>query len=307
MNKSINFYVIGAQKAGTSWLYQRLKELPEFELPPVKQLHYFDRDKKYNSPNKLSKTKLSARLFDIKWLAKAKLITFMTFLKGKFKMSRWYFKWFFGNFNDTWYVSLFSTFKGLTGEITPSYSMLEEEDIAHMAQLAPDAKILFILRNPTDRAWSHYRYDTRKIANFDISKVTADQIMEFINSEEQELRNNYSETIRRYCKYFKKEQILIGFYDAISQQPIAFLEDVVSFFGGDASKVEALCKVEARVNVSKKIDMPIAVKEALDKKYTQSIQQLNNDLGSYTSHWLSQLGTDQTVAPPSGLAPTVRL
>lgn len=37
-----DFLVIGAQKAGTSWLYRNLKYHKQVWLPPVKELHYFD-------------------------------------------------------------------------------------------------------------------------------------------------------------------------------------------------------------------------------------------------------------------------
>jgi hypothetical protein len=34
--------VIGAQRAGTTWLYYHLYKHPEVWLPPIKELHYFD-------------------------------------------------------------------------------------------------------------------------------------------------------------------------------------------------------------------------------------------------------------------------
>ena len=37
-----DFLCIGAQKAGTTWLYDNLKKHPDLGLPDVKELHYFD-------------------------------------------------------------------------------------------------------------------------------------------------------------------------------------------------------------------------------------------------------------------------
>ncbi|MDY7079448.1 MAG: sulfotransferase [Chloroflexota bacterium] len=39
-----DFLGIGAQKAGTSWLYENLRHHPELYLPEPKELHYFDWD-----------------------------------------------------------------------------------------------------------------------------------------------------------------------------------------------------------------------------------------------------------------------
>jgi hypothetical protein len=37
-----DFLCVGAQKAGTSWLYHQLTLHPDFWMPPIKELHYFD-------------------------------------------------------------------------------------------------------------------------------------------------------------------------------------------------------------------------------------------------------------------------
>ena len=41
--KGPDFLVIGAQRAGTTWLHRVLRQHPSLWLPPVKELHYFDR------------------------------------------------------------------------------------------------------------------------------------------------------------------------------------------------------------------------------------------------------------------------
>ena len=38
-----DFIGIGTQKAGTTWLYDMLAQNPSVWLPPLKELHYFDR------------------------------------------------------------------------------------------------------------------------------------------------------------------------------------------------------------------------------------------------------------------------
>src|SRR3954471_8486885 len=38
-----DFLCIGAQKAGTGWLYEQLRSHPDFWMPPLKEIHYFDR------------------------------------------------------------------------------------------------------------------------------------------------------------------------------------------------------------------------------------------------------------------------
>ena len=289
MSKAINFIVIGAQKAGTSWLYQRLRELPDFSMPPEKQFHYFDRSTAYKSPNKLNKSKLISRIFNLKWFIYSNGRIALTLFDGRFRDALWYFKFFYGTYNDAWYLSMFKNYKGITGEVTPDYSVLTTEDIAHMYKVAPDAKIIFILRNPIDRAWSHYRYDTRKIPNFNIDQVTAEEMLKFIDSPLQEKRSDYLGTIERYTQFYPKDQILLCFFDGIKDQPFTFLEEISEFVGGDKSLVREHCKVEQRVNVSKKFSRPEHVTNTLYKKYTPIINELAAKYGQYANKWKAKL------------------
>src|SRR5262245_10957802 len=43
-----DFLCVGAQKGGTTWLYWQLDSHPDFWMPPVKELHYFDKPKRTN-------------------------------------------------------------------------------------------------------------------------------------------------------------------------------------------------------------------------------------------------------------------
>src|SRR5438477_9875293 len=37
-----DFLCVGVHKSGTTWLYQQLDSHPDFWMPPMKELHYFD-------------------------------------------------------------------------------------------------------------------------------------------------------------------------------------------------------------------------------------------------------------------------
>ena len=43
VGKGPDFLVIGAQRAGTTWLHRVLRQHPSLWLAPVKELHYFDK------------------------------------------------------------------------------------------------------------------------------------------------------------------------------------------------------------------------------------------------------------------------
>ena len=188
MNKNkINFVGIGAQKSGTSWLFKQFGKSNQIDLPPIKELHYFDRSKNYNSPNILAETKLSNRLYNLKWTAKA-----LIEIKKNKQNRQWYKKWFFSDFTDQWYLSLFANLTKCKGEITPAYAILNEEDIARMSQLlGQETKIIFMLRHPAERAWSSYKYINRlkNYASDDFEHAKA-----YMYSDYQISRTQYQKT-----------------------------------------------------------------------------------------------------------------
>jgi hypothetical protein len=232
MNQAeINFIGIGAQKAGTSWLYNNLHKLPDFDLLPIKELHYFDRDTRYPSPNKLSETKLYRRLLSRTWTKRFVKEIFTALSKRDFNRVKWAIKFSLANYDDAWYLSLFSDLNGIKGEFTPSYSILEVEDIQRMYALAPGEKLLFILRNPNQRVWSAYRYSKGKDKDFSFNETTSD-ILKYMYAEGQLKRSDYLSTLANYTKIYPEEQILICFYDAINDCPEKLLREVVQFLAG---------------------------------------------------------------------------
>ncbi len=302
-HSTIHFWGIGAQKAGTSWLFHYLSKIPEFDIPPFKELHYFDRSPEYPSPSRLSRTKLSERLTKKLYLKKAYWAISRALGKGDFRSVKFYFKWFFSNYSDEWYLSLFDQYKGITGEITPSYSMLKKEDIAKMYAMSPNAKLILMVRNPVDRAWSHYRHTKRAEKNFQLENESPEDIINFFESDDQSLRSDYMRTLENYSHVFPKEQILIGFYDAIIEDPSGLLLGITKFFG-----VDSIPEIESKVvHKSIEVDCPDEVYEYLKQKYFLQIKGLADKYGGYFSKWHHDLyGSDESLLTAE-LSPTLRL
>ena len=290
---TINFWGIGAQKAGTSWLYYNLSKTPGFAIPPVKEFHYFDRDTKYPSPNILSVTRVKDRITSMAYLKRAAKSIGSGLLKGNMKHVAFAFKWYFSDYSDEWYKSIFAPFKGFKGEITPSYSMLSKEDISRMYAMAPDAKLILMLRNPVDRAWSHFRHTKKRIKGFTLDRVEESDIIAFMQSEGQELRSDYVRTINNFTSVFPKEQLLIGFFDAIIDAPEQLLEEVIQFISSSNETEEELKKswkdddsaTKKVVNKSIELDCPPAVLALIKEKYHDMILDLANQYGGYFNKW----------------------
>lgn len=276
-----DFICIGAHKSGTTWLYHNLRKHPEFWLPPVKELHYFDRSKVYPSPNKLSQTFLMQRLKDKQWRDKAIMQVRRALRQRDLIRARWYARYHFRNYSDRWYRSLFRGASGITGDITPSYSILNEEDIQRMQEIAPKAKLIFLLRNPIDRAWSMMRGLIKHNRMLDLEDFAA--FKDRIDSPAQALRSDYCRTIDLFSKYYPSSQFLIGFFDAIVRDPKGLLEAIYEHLG-----VEEYIFPDGftlKINASKPVECPEEFRDYLVQKYSEPIKILAARYGSYASEW----------------------
>ena len=149
-----DFLIIGAQKSGTTWLHRNLQAHPQVWMPKEKELHYFD--EKLGANTSLRSKLWGERAMDERWRRQVRR---QIGRYSKFSLAdiAWDLKYFLGSWNDAWYASLFTQGAGKTvGETTPDYSVLGRKQIAHVHEIMPQAKIIFMMRNPIERAWSQF-------------------------------------------------------------------------------------------------------------------------------------------------------
>jgi hypothetical protein len=282
----IDFLGIGAQRAGTTWLWRSLRAHPQIWTPPEKELHYFDRSPRYASANLLASDSLGARLFsrrpqdrEFRRNCRGKLSSIIR--QRDWAQLQWYCRYYFGRRNPEWYLSLFSgNSKRLRGEITPAYSMLERGDVARIRWLFPGLKILFLLRNPVDRAWSHLRLEWtegRLRSIDDLAEVRA-----LLEHPGLTLRNDYLRTLNIWESEFPARQLFIGFYDDIVTRPNVLLRDVFRFLEVDDSVAPAQTSA---ANPSKKREIPPELEDYLVSKYTPLLEYLAARFGGHARCW----------------------
>jgi len=175
-----------------------------------------------------------------------------------------------------------------TGEITPAYSILASEDVARIHHINPRLKIIFMLRNPIDRAWSEVRFQVENGRLLDSERASIDHVAR----PTQTLRSDYERTLEVYLEHFSTRQILVGYYDAISADPMGLLESVFAFLGVNAPSLpkDAL---DRRINASPPRKMPPAVRDQLIQRYEPAMQRLSDRFGGYCSLWLHELRREQ--------------
>ena len=310
------FLGIGAHKAGTSWLYKQLCKHHEIWMPPVKELHFFDRSLRYPSPNNLATSSPIKRIFGSKSRERKNVIAgsrklISNIKRRNFNTALWWWKYTFGYYNEEWYSKLFSQsgkYKSC-GEITPAYSILSKDDIAKIKVANPNIKIIFMIRNPIERAWSAIRSMVNR-GVLDISLDSDTEIIAELKSKGLILRGDYERTLDNYLSIFGSHQLLICFYDAIQCDPIGLMSGITKFLEITSYNLDDIDS-KTRINASPAHKMPYQVKEYLVETYSPLCKIIAERIGGYATTW--DMGNDVDSIKPHyksvklQLPPTVHL
>lgn len=241
--KATMVYGIGAQKAGTTWLYETLQQSPECHFSNFKEVHYFNviAGKK---PDLVQTGRLdnlrhfAAKLSDAPTPENRRALAAIRKLASGLQI-----------YTDppgqhTSYVKLLREgYRGqkLICDITPAYATLQRESFAEMARIGR-AKFVFILRDPVGRMWSQVRMAVTAMLGAEVDTPTFDaacltRVRDL--SRDGQLphvaRANYRRTLRDLEAEVPADRIHVLFYEDLFSQ--AALDRLCTFL--DIAPLEA--------------------------------------------------------------------
>ncbi|MDO8410606.1 MAG: sulfotransferase [Phenylobacterium sp.] len=172
MEPKVDFIIIGAQKAGTTALFDYMGEHPQIGLSDVKEVHFFDDEARdWDAPD-----------YD----------AYHAHFNLADRSRRW-------------------------GEATPIY-LYWKNSIERIAAYNPRARLIILLRDPVERAWSHWKMEFARGAEtnpfawcirqgrarlFDADPWGFHREFSYVE------RGFYGEQIARVLAHFPAEQLLI--------------------------------------------------------------------------------------------------
>jgi len=258
------FLSVGAMKAGTTWLCERLKDHPEISFTPEKEIHYFahqngifDLLSQENRVKKFFNFFEAQNGFDLQF-----------FLKQTTEIE-WYARYASAtDLEDSWYQWLFS-FKAPQAKYCADFcnlnSQLDASGWRHVRRNCRTLRVVYTLRDPFERAWSHFKFH-----------------METINREE-EIKDNfayfkelceqpwfwqfalYDEAIERLKQSLAPEELMIVYFEDFRSHETKTLNELCQFL--DISpKGLAPSPTDKKVNPSLDIPIPSEFAEYLHER-----------------------------------------
>ena len=150
---------------------------------------------------------------------------------------------FFASKNDKnydkgidWYRSLFSKAEPhqVCGEASGRYTHWPHfpETSARIAQVIPSVKLIYIMRHPVDRAYSHYAQHIKYNQNIKQQLEVKETFEENIERDSYVLdASNYMQQIEQYLQFYSKDQFLFLLMEDLIQQPADMLRQIYQFIG----------------------------------------------------------------------------
>lgn len=144
-----------------------------------------------------------------------------------------------------WYQSYFPSgeaeqFQAI-GEVTPDY-LATPEAPARIHALLPGCRLVAILRNPVDRAWSWYLHARR-------SRNEGRDFARFIEEDPAALSGGlYHQHLQRYLALFPRQQLLVLIYEELVENPGRELGRLAAFLGVGMIWSDPAALLHERVN-----------------------------------------------------------
>lgn len=269
---------------------------PDVWTPPLKELHYFDRRAKEPSfmaplARLLAKQQHAEDWYP--WVWQYQLQTRLSVHRKWLDPGNllWDLRFFARSPSDRWYASLFDDGKGkTTGEVTPQYSIVENEGVARIHHLMPNARIILLMRNPIERVyaasvWRLHLLIARGLLKGQTLETTSEhQLFEGFDNPEIVAETSYLQILHKWQQFYPDDQIFVGFLEDIHFHPVRLLRHIYKFLGVDPSYAQKALK--RKVNARSPQEMPASAATHLARRYHEDLALLSERFGGYASFWL---------------------
>ena len=281
-----HFIGIGMPKSGTTWLDSAIRHHPGLWMPPVKELHFFDDYFHHVRQGDASRYFSSGSFSRNRW---------RRYLRSESKralrhpsVAAWAWRFLAAERNFDNYARLFAPAAGrVCGEITPAYATLGAASIATIRDRFPWLKIVLLLRNPAERAWSHAKMDLAARQQREVKDIPAHELVRYLFEDANvEARARYATILSNWTAAFGRERIFVGLYDEVCSEPLALLRRLFAFLGLDPD-VPLPKEVSEVVLRGKEGRIPPELLQRLSAQYSEEVAQLAValDRPSLASDW----------------------
>ncbi len=187
------------------------------------------------------------------------------------------------------YAAIFEPGRGkIKGELTPRYALLPSVRIRLIQRIMPKVKLIFILRNPMERAWSQAVMNLATQRQRQVQQVSRQEFLDHFRSPGSLARGMYSRILERWERYFAPSQWFIGLFESISQRPEALLDALLSFLGAPPPANYQDYPLRQIIRKGDGPPLPEPYRQVLTEMYEHELRKLQARYGDAIRAWRDQ-------------------
>ena len=282
-NKIENLFLsVGAMKAGTTWLYEQLKEHPEIYFTPRKEIHYLA-----NTVGIENQTGYRRRLQQSKQFIKSVCDSDLSLLPKHIEKLAWYSEFAREkDINNEWYVNLFrfNPDQKYCADFSNLYCQMEKNGWDNARKTTKNIKVIYTLRDPIKRLWSHYKFHMLFVgreeesidAGFKNFKELLDKHFFWINTE-------YSKNYELLKKNLNDDELMLLYFEDFRKEPKKRLRAIEDFLGIEHMLLRDE-KLNKQTNKTKEYDLPAEWLEYMKIKLEPQILEMK-EKGIWHNSW----------------------
>lgn len=275
------FLSVGAMKAGTTWLYEQLRNHPEIYFTPEKEIHYFANV--MGIENQLSHR---ARILKLKAVMERYARGNPAFISQNLDEIAWYAKYARSRtISNDWYVGLFSDANHrVCADFSNLYCQMDDLGWSNVRQSTAQVKVIYTLRDPIDRLWSHYKFHLKWTGRED--EVLSLGVDEFINTLDKSyfwINAQYHKNYSSLRRNLNDDELMLLYFDDFRADPQRKLNDVQDFLGVQRMPVD-VAGLGRKVNRTKEIPMPPDWRILAFRKLREEIDLMRSS-GLWREEW----------------------
>lgn len=213
---------------------------------------------------------------------------------------------FFGNncleHGLSWYEATFQPSSdnpnpGIRGDISPWYARLSRRSVAAVHRVLPDARLILVIRNPIDRAWSHALMELALWGERPLEQISSGGFIRRCERIRQIRFGDYERILDHWLAYYPAEALFVETYDRMSGDSGGYLRDVLEHIGADPDWTPATDQLgkkhwsigEATSGQSDKLPMPDFVRWYLAMRWLEPTRRLNLRLNGRVESWVREM------------------
>lgn len=275
-----NFLIIGAARSGTTTLHYVLGQHPQIYMSPNKETNFFSF---YCNDGQVPQV---TRVEDVAIIDQRSVKTLEDYC------------FLFRGVNKEIAI----------GEASPSYLLVPEVPLA-IRESIPDAKIIVVLRQPIEKAYSHYLRKCPGLYSY------GEDFAEVLERDEQRIAAQgrgtsflghcrYYSCLKRYYEVFEHDRIKVCLFEELEHDPEAFYADLFRFLGVDPGFKPDVSIKYNQSGLGKARPLVFVTQGGLSLR-RRLIQHLPPNMASRLSRWRHKLRSANIDKPPP-LDPALR-